>query len=370
MRKYFFGYLFVKIAKLLAVLALVVGLGYLLWKYGQAHLAAESASYRSSDFLQSQLAMLASVASSTQAIVKGFAGEPALGQMKEPSFASNVSSSTDFEMIKKEIAQLDQDRQQMKQAVISRFEAMVVEIEQKLRARVAALAAISASPATQASAPSGTPESTATPPPVSTEKEMLFVENMGGFEIQRRAALMEKAKQLLILLQTGAENPENRQTLADAATQVDQLGTLLPPVPEPVQPPAPALAEEGPRTIAPSSPPKVFNAEKVANELRAARFGVREAILSSWHLDEVFARTSEAVSIESAKCRLASLSVKGIWLSFFGQAGLAFLAAALVAFLILVFADLTQTLLDTATNTGITAEANKPARATPASEMR
>ena len=35
-KKYFFGYLFVRIAKLLAILALIVGLGYCFWKYGQA----------------------------------------------------------------------------------------------------------------------------------------------------------------------------------------------------------------------------------------------------------------------------------------------------------------------------------------------
>ncbi|HEY2801967.1 MAG TPA: hypothetical protein VGI85_15360, partial [Chthoniobacterales bacterium] len=96
---------------------------------------------------------------------------------------------------------------------------------------------------------------------------------------------------------------------------------------------------------------------KVANQLRAKRFQVRAAISSSWEFDEAFTQVSETASLESGKCRIASLAVKGIWLSFFGQIGLAVLATVLVAFLVLVFADLTQTLLDTATNTGLTAEA-------------
>ena len=93
---------------------------------------------------------------------------------------------------------------------------------------------------------------------------------------------------------------------------------------------------------------------------RASRFQVRTAIASSWEFDEAFAQASGTAYHEGGKCRISSLAVKGVWLSFFGQVGLAILATVLVAFLILVFADLTQTLLDTATNTGITADASKP----------
>ena len=134
MKKYFFGYLFVKLAKLLAILALVTGLGYCLWKYGQAHLAAESVAYRSSDFLQSQLARLTSVARSTHNIVEAFVGKETLGLMEEPTFPGDISSNGDFEVLTKELAKTDQNRGQLKQAVISRFDGLVAEIEEKLRA--------------------------------------------------------------------------------------------------------------------------------------------------------------------------------------------------------------------------------------------
>ena len=361
MRKYFFGYLFVKIAKLLAILALIVGVGYCCWKYGQAHLAADSVRYRPNDILQGQLARLKSVTQSTEKIIREFAGPTALGGMKEPTFTRDASSNSDFDSLKTQLAQLDQERQQMKQAVTSRFDTMVAGIEEKLRQRAAALAEASPSPSAQAIEPAATPETVATPTPTATEKETLYVENLSGVEIQRRTASLEKAKQFLIMLQTGAENPQNRRILTDAQTQLEQLEGLLPTVPEPVPSATAAPAEPTqPAAGEPTPPPKTFNAEKVANELRANRFQVRAAILSSWELDDAFEQASGAVSVESAKCRLASLGVKGIWLSFFGQIGLTILATLLVAFLILVFADLTQTLLDTATNTGLIAEVSSP----------
>jgi hypothetical protein len=210
MKKYFFGYLFVKIAKLLAVLALLVGTGYSLWKYGQAHLAADSVSYRPSDVLQGQLTNLTSAERSTERIVKGFAGEDAVGPMTVPNLTREAASNADFESLKQQLAQLDHDRQQMKGAVTSRFNKMIGEIEEKLRARAAALAAASAPPSAGPVAPSATPVPVSTPPPAANEKETLYVENLASDEIERRTAALEKAKQLLIVLQTAAENPQNR----------------------------------------------------------------------------------------------------------------------------------------------------------------
>lgn len=358
MKKYFFGYLFVKIAKLLAVCALLVGIGYCFWKYGQAHLSAESASYRSSDYLQSQLVRLASSARSAHNIVESFVGKDAVPLMPEPNFSRNISSNGDFEALAGKLAGIDESRGQLKQAVISGFDTLVATIEEKLRARAAALAAATAVPSAQAAAPAATPMSETTPPRSAADRETLYIENLDSNEIQRRSTSLENTKQLLVALQTASEDPKNRQILEEAESRLEKLATLLPPIAEPAETTnfAPQKTTQ-PSQTAPTPPPKTFNAEKVANQLRASRSQVRAAIVSSWEFDEAFSRASEAASLESGKCRISSLIVKGIWLSFFGQIGLAILATLLVAFLILVFADLTQTLLDTATNTGITADA-------------
>jgi len=99
-----------------------------------------------------------------------------------------------------------------------------------------------------------------------------------------------------------------------------------------------------------------LNAEKVADQLEQLRNSVRQAVLSSWALDGAFDRVSELSLSEQNKCRLATLRTKGIWLNAFGRIAIGAVATAFVAFLILVMADLIQTLLDTATNTGMMAQ--------------
>ncbi|HVF22161.1 MAG TPA: hypothetical protein VM941_03765, partial [Pyrinomonadaceae bacterium] len=83
------------------------------------------------------------------------------------------------------------------------------------------------------------------------------------------------------------------------------------------------------------------------------------AVLSSWALDDAYEDAAEVAGSESNKCQASSLVENGIWLSAFGQMAMAIIAALFLAFLILVMADLTQTLLDTATNTGVMADATQ-----------
>jgi len=45
MKKYFFGYLFVRIAKFLAVVIVLIGLAYAIFQFAQASIAAESVQY-------------------------------------------------------------------------------------------------------------------------------------------------------------------------------------------------------------------------------------------------------------------------------------------------------------------------------------
>jgi hypothetical protein len=89
----------------------------------------------------------------------------------------------------------------------------------------------------------------------------------------------------------------------------------------------------------------------------AKRRLVRESVLNSWAIDDAFDECSELVGSESNSCQAASLILNGIWLAAFAQMAVCLVASVFLAFLILVMADLTQTLLDTATNTGVMAGA-------------
>ena len=64
----------------------------------------------------------------------------------------------------------------------------------------------------------------------------------------------------------------------------------------------------------------------------------------------------DKAATEADHQRVAALAVQRVWVRATGHIMLILVAACFAAFLVLVMADLTQTLLDTATNTRIMAE--------------
>jgi hypothetical protein len=197
-------------------------------------------------------------------------------------------------------------------------------------------------------------------PTPSAQAETLYTGQITNYDIQQRTSVLDRGKDLLKVLESAAEDPKNRKTLIDAVSQLDALSGLLP---EKIEAPAaseqPVQPLQADRTFATPAPRPELNAEKVADQLARLRISVRQAVLTEWTLDAAYAQTTDLAASESARCRVATLTVKGIWLAAFGQLGMALLVAIFAAFLVLVLADFMQTLLDTATNTGLMASANR-----------
>jgi hypothetical protein len=265
---------------------------------------------------------------------------------------------SDFDRVEEVLKVVDRERQTLKQAVVERFEQLIDEIQKKLRAYATSLSPASPSPAV----PTPTPMATATPvpKPAPNERKTVFSEQLSQADIETRLSGLNSNAQFLKVLATTAENPENRAKLLESIKRLDELKTLLPSRPAA---PTEVLQQEEPQQYSPQNrqvplpePRKVLNAEKVAEQLGQLRNSVRQAILSSWALDDAFDEIQELSAPERNKCRSATLAVTRIWLNAFGVMALGIVAMAFVAFLILVMADLTQTLLDTATNTGLIAE--------------
>jgi hypothetical protein len=141
-----------------------------------------------------------------------------------PGFPALIRSNTDFARVDDALSKVDQERQQLKQSIVSRFETPVKTIEEKLRAYAAALG--SSSSPIPAAAPS--PVSTATPLPASQrQQESLFSSEIGVDEVDKRSANLNKRKEFLKVLGTKAENAENRAKLNEAVEQLDLLSKLL-----------------------------------------------------------------------------------------------------------------------------------------------
>jgi hypothetical protein len=263
-----------------------------------------------------------------------------------------VDSDADFERVGEILTKVDQQCQQLKQSIVSRFEDATNIIEAKLRTYAATLHPPPATTSTAA------PTVVVSVDPLSDSgqpHDSLFSSKLSADDLSKRGATLNSRKEFLQTLASKAENPTNRARLNDAIAQLDALSKLLPDK-------GAATPAEGPMTtpsaeVAPDEGRKILPSEQMASELEQLQGEVGQTMLTSWAVDEAYEQAADLTSVEREKCRVALLAQKGIWLSAVSKILPALLAALLVSFLVVVSADLVKTLLDTASHTGILADA-------------
>jgi len=355
-KRYFFAYLFVRVAKGLALLVILIGVGFCVLRYYQASIAAGAVAYQSSSHLQQALDRLKAAFLAAEQIIDSFnAGHQSkTPNFQAPRFPLVIDSENDFARISAELSRVDHERQQLKESIVSRFENLVESIEEKLHAYAAVLQ----------SSPSPTPAtgqnliSNATPSPSPTSREeSLFSSQLGSSDANERSANLKERKEFLKMLAMRAENADNRVTLGEAADQLERLAKLLPEkfdVSTAAQPDTATASSKDPRA---ENHGKVLLSERVARQLEQLRGGVRQMLLTSWTLDDMFEQVANLDSAERDKYRAAILAQKSIWLSAASRIVIGLLATGLVSLLIVVFGDLVQTQLDTATSSRTVADA-------------
>lgn len=346
MKRYFFGYLFVRLAKIIAVIVLIGGLAGAAVRCIQGSLEAASVRYEPSAFAGSKLFILSQEWDRMRKLIAGFMGQSA-PEMTEIQFANAPATPTDFATVAKQLAKTQGEREAAKATVVQGFEAPVLEIEQKLRAHASRLAAPATS--TQPPVSEGKPQTLDDVGPASPKT--LFA-SLGRSEVSIRRDSLTQSQDFIAVLKSSAENPENADLLARALHELTNLERLLP-VNLETAPRSPPKNE----SANPPSPTPKLNAERVADQLQQARRLVRSAILTDWSVDHALAEAMTEVESERKQCIEAGRALKRLWLNVATVMTQTVLASVLMSFLILVLADLTQTFLDTATNTGVVASA-------------
>jgi hypothetical protein len=185
----------------------------------------------------------------------------------------------------------------------------------------------------------------------------LFSSQVGTSDASERNANLKERREFLKVLAIRAENADNRVILGEAVDQLERLARLLPEkfdASAAAQPDTAAASAKNPRA---EQEGKVLLSERVARQLEQLRGGVRQMLLTSWTLDDAFQQAASLDSAERDKYRAAILTQKSIWLSAASRIVIGLLATVLLSLLIVVFADLVQAQLDTATSGGIMADA-------------
>ncbi len=317
-----------RFAKTFGCLFIVAGLGVAASLFQQMTPMLNSARYHESGLLSERLARLKSQYEESQRLVMQFKGteefppEYSAAAFK-PQFPSRAASADDFQRMREQLSQVATGRDAMKGFVVNRFNALLLEIQQKLLAHAASL-----KPA-PAAAPS--PQTKPLPAPPS-DFDALYNSDLASSTIHSRKSSLDDAKQFLGVLRSSAENPENKKKLEDSIAEVDLLAKLFPTRNDSPDADAnPALDSREP-----------LNAEKVALRLSQMRENVRQAVLSSWALDEAYDRALETLESEQRSFASSDFRVRQLSGKLYLQMAVAIITGFVLGMFFLLIGDWTK----------------------------
>ena len=97
-KSYFFGYLFVRGAKIFALIVISAGVGFCVLQYSQANTAVSAVAYQPSTSLQRALGNLKDAFSATEQIVGAFNADNQIAtpKVQPPRFPTIIESNADF----------------------------------------------------------------------------------------------------------------------------------------------------------------------------------------------------------------------------------------------------------------------------------
>lgn len=319
-----------RFAKTLGLLCLIAGFGVAGYLYQQQAPLVEAVRYRPSTLLTERLDKLAELFSRSHRLVTDFKGTETPGLSFEPKFLATYTKSEDFPALRQQLNQIGTSKEAMKSFVVNRLEAILTDIQRQLLAHAAQL-----TPPPSASNPQ--PQPTPPPEPFVEQIEGLYAKELSNSELDSRRSSLENARQYLAVLESSAENPENKKKLEDSMAEIERLGKLLPESAPP--PPSSPTTPTVPFKFEPKEP---LNAEKVASRIAQIRNSVRQAVLSSWALDEAYDRALETAEREQSACLSADRQVKELSAKLHLGMAVAIAAGVLIGTFFFLIGDWTE----------------------------
>jgi hypothetical protein len=325
----FFWSVLTRFAKTFGCIFLIAGIGFALGLYQQTRPVIDALRYQQSNLLTERLNLLQSIYEDAQREAMKFKGSSKFpveyaAASFVPHFPQHSSNMKDFQTLQGQLAQVADGKEAMKKFVIGHFEDLLNGIQQKLIAHAAFLA------------PFPLPIPQSSPPPSVTlgPDYGLYDDRIDISQVESRRSTLHDAKEFLGTLESSAEDPENKKKLDDSMAEIDAFADLLPSLGEDVSPPQTATS-----TAEPSEP---LNAEKVAARVAQIRSDVRQAVLSSWALDEVDAQAIHTAEDEQSKFLASEYQVKQFSEELRIKMALAVTAGVVLGVFFMLMGDWTQ----------------------------
>lgn len=339
-RKYFFGYLFVRFAKLFALLTVLAGIGSILTTSAAYFTDSSAARYVRNGDLDSLLSRLANELDFALTEVGKISDT---SDLKPLALPSAPEKDDEFKKLDDALATARDRNSELKQRVVREFElqtgAILAQIDQFLASN----------------APEPVPQNDKTkqpsPIPVAPKVEkamrMLFEETRTDYSLNA----MTQIEKSLLGLEEQAENPQNKKALMEAAAEVERLSAWLPKQLDssnPSQILMPESEEQEESVRLPESP--FVQAELNRRRLAAIIQEVRQLTTSDWILDDLVASAVRSTEQERRSYEASKVAQRGLRIAWLGKIGISLFFTLAGAFAVLVVADWLQSFFDTASS--------------------
>ncbi len=342
---YFFGYCFVRFSKLLALLALVamvVGVGYLWLETG---LQAGTLAYHPNRAVELHCHQLEQDLAFAGDEVSRLGPLDNLLPLRLPGAPATVA---EFETLMRALQAVPARETDIKEHLTGLFAARTELLRGKIQE---AIAGIDASRAAAQSDGQPAPRPAAGTAPPRTGGPPTVFDHWDANRLAVMHQTLNQAHEFLEDLAGKTEKVENQRLIHAAKASLNDLIAWLP--------------DSSPSAGAPSNnnaSTPLTTARENYQTLGRVIAGVTEELGRDWRLEHTLLETTQTVETEAAKCRNAEAGLKQLRWACAGATGGLLAGGLIVAFLVLVLADVLRSFFDTAANANALRELLSPSR--------
>jgi hypothetical protein len=334
---YFFGYLFVRFAKIIALLILVGGaVAITAWTYNYFS-TAKGIRYEKDVTLERKLDRLEKTADFA---TKEVGRITSVRDLKPILLDGSPVDLKGFEKATADVSLVEQRGIDLKERLINGLETKAAKLESELVKFL------------EKGAPSSPKEklpstSKPTPTPVSSSEsyQSIFGE-LGDLDLRPAKSTLDQIGAVYLTLREAAEKQENRRLLNETYEEIYRLREWLP---VDIKSSIPETQDEAPSTETAQAVNPYVRAQENLDFIRKSVQLVRNNVTQGWELDRRLDEAAAQLDSQRVLYRSSIAAKNALRTAWLSDVGKTLLVTLVLAFLVLVGADWLQSFFDTAT---------------------
>jgi hypothetical protein len=360
MSKYKWARSFIRLARLFAVLIVLLGAAALAFSFWKLKSDLSIKSYHPNPDLSVSMSEAAEALGKSENIISTFQHKTGGGPVPDSLFykmevLQSYNSSDQLDAAHGQLDNAAQNTAALKAFLVSIIENNINDLVQQLKEHANEISP----PHPETGEPTPAPASpTAVLAHAAEDLRGLYSERVTSDEAAQRKSLLEKVQDSLNVLAQRTVKPDNLAKLQKSISELQRIEGLLdyltlesslPPPPNPPDVNSPAAGGDQ-AAVASTDQPDEVTALKVSEHLEECESIIESAINGDWLVDEKISQAQQLVDQEEKAVVSAANDVAELYFGFIEDCIAIALSVFLLAYLILILADLLQAHLDTADN--------------------